>query len=104
MRTCEAILRDEKAVFPVSALAAGQYGISGVYMHLPCVIGRNGAEKIVELPATDEARRHMLDSARYLGGLTLVLQKRARRPRKYPRKRRSGMIGSKKVVPARSER
>jgi L-lactate dehydrogenase len=103
MRTCEAILNDEKAVFPVSALATGQYGISGVYMHLPCVIGRDGAERIIELPATDETRRQMLDSARYLGGLNLGLRKRAKRS---PHRRREGklaMAAIRNVMPARSE-
>jgi len=103
MRTCEAILNDEKAVFPVSALATGQYAISGVYMHLPCVIGRNGAERIVELPATDETRRQMLDSARYLGGLSLGLRKRAKRSPHLCGESKSDMAAMKNVMPARRE-
>lgn len=103
MRTCEAILKDEKAVFPVSALASGQYGISGVYMHLPCVIGRDGAERIVELPATDETRRRMLDSARYLGGLTLGLRKKAKGSPHHRRERKLAMAAMENVIPARSE-
>lgn len=104
MRTCEAILRDEKAVFPVSAFAAGQYGISGVYMHLPCVIGRDGVERIVELPATEDARRQMLDSARYLGGLSLSLQKRTKRTPQFRRGNKLAMTTFESVMPARSER
>jgi L-lactate dehydrogenase len=104
MRTCEAILRDEKAVFPVSALATGQYGISSVYMHLPCVIGRDGTEKIVELPASDEVRRQMLDSARYLGDLAFGLQNRAKRSPHYRRVGKLAMRTFENVVPARSER
>ena len=103
MRTCEAILKDEKAVFPVSALATGQYGISGVYMHLPCVIGRDGAERIVELPATGEERRQMLDSARYLGGLSLGLRKQAKRSPHRCGGSKLAMASMKNVMPARGE-
>ncbi|MFN6963843.1 MAG: lactate/malate family dehydrogenase [Pyrinomonadaceae bacterium] len=82
MRACEAILDDEKAVFPVSALARGEYGISGVYLNLPCVIGKGGAERVLELPATDEMLRQMLDKARYVGRMNIELQKHPRgRPR-----------------------
>jgi L-lactate dehydrogenase len=66
MRVCVAILSDEKAVFPVSTLLHGQYGISGINMNVPCVIGRSGVEQIVELPASEATRREMLDSAQFL--------------------------------------
>ncbi|HVF50082.1 MAG TPA: L-lactate dehydrogenase [Pyrinomonadaceae bacterium] len=49
-RICEAILRDEHTVLPVSTLMRGQYGIEGVYLSLPCVVGRRGVERVIELP------------------------------------------------------
>ena len=49
-RICAAILRDERTILPVSTMTGGQYGIDGVYLSLPCVVGRGGVEKIVELP------------------------------------------------------
>ncbi|HEX8071750.1 MAG TPA: L-lactate dehydrogenase [Pyrinomonadaceae bacterium] len=55
-RICEAILRDEHTVLPVSTLTTGQYGIEGVYLSLPCVVGRAGVERVIELPL-DEAER-----------------------------------------------
>lgn len=58
-QVCETILRDERSVLPVSTLAAGEYGISGVYMTLPCVLGRKGVERIVELPVTGDERQRM---------------------------------------------
>ena len=48
-RICEAILRDERTVLPVSTMMRGQYGISDVYLSLPCVVGRQGVELIIEL-------------------------------------------------------
>ena len=53
-RICEAILRDERTVLPVSTLLRGQYGIDGVYLSLPCVVGRGGVERVIALPL-DEA-------------------------------------------------
>ncbi len=48
-RICEAVLRNEHAVLPVSALLAGQYGIDGVYLGNPCIVGKSGVEKVLEL-------------------------------------------------------
>ncbi|HEV2863986.1 MAG TPA: L-lactate dehydrogenase [Pyrinomonadaceae bacterium] len=49
-RICEAVLRDEHSVLPVSTRLTGQYGISDVYLSLPCVVGRRGVERVVEIP------------------------------------------------------
>ena len=46
---CRAILRDEKRVLPLSAFLEGEYGQTGVHCGVPCVVGRGGIEKIVEL-------------------------------------------------------
>jgi len=51
-RICQAILNDEREIFPVSAFVNGEYEESGVYMTVPCIIGRNGIERIVKLPTT----------------------------------------------------
>ncbi len=46
----ETILQDQKRLLPCSVLATGQYGLNNVYVGLPVVLGRNGVERIVELP------------------------------------------------------
>jgi len=48
-RICEAVLRNEHAVLAVSALLQGEYGIEGVYLGTPCVVGKNGVERVIEL-------------------------------------------------------
>lgn len=57
VRICEAIIRDERAVLPVSAMLTGQYGLAGLYMSLPCMIGQNGIERVLtpDLNADEEA-------------------------------------------------
>jgi len=56
VRICEAIVRDERAILPVSTLLSGQYGLSGLCLSLPCVLGAGGVRRILtpEL-APDEA-------------------------------------------------
>ncbi|MET0181251.1 MAG: L-lactate dehydrogenase [Caulobacterales bacterium] len=48
VRLCEAVLRDEKVVLPVSTLLTGQYGISDIFLSLPCILGASGVERVLE--------------------------------------------------------
>jgi L-lactate dehydrogenase len=65
-RICEAVLRDEHSVLPVSTRLAGQYGISDVYLSLPCVVGRRGVERVVEIPLDDRELEGLRASAELL--------------------------------------
>lgn len=49
-----AVFDDEKCIIPVSAALDGQYGQTGIYAGVPCVIGENGAEQVVEIPLRPE--------------------------------------------------
>ena len=51
-------LKDKKRVLPCAAHLNGQYGIKGLYVGVPTVIGAGGAEKIIEFPM-DEAEKAM---------------------------------------------
>ncbi len=53
------ILRDQKRLLPCTCLLNGEYGIEGVYVGVPAVLGRGGVERIVELPLDTEARIQM---------------------------------------------
>jgi L-lactate dehydrogenase len=65
-RIVECILRDERSILTVSSLLTGQYGISGVCLSLPSIVGRNGVEKVLELPLSDEEIRLFNKSANIL--------------------------------------
>lgn len=56
---CKAIFHDEKRVIPASVLLEGEYGISGIPCGVPCVIGRNGIEDIIELPLNEGERKQL---------------------------------------------
>ena len=62
-RICEAILRDERAILPVSAMTDGEYGIEDIYLSLPCVVGRRGVEQIVELPLSSAEEKDLHETA-----------------------------------------
>ena len=52
----EAILGDEEKVIPSCAMLDGEYGHKGITIGVPCVIGANGIEKIIELDLDDETK------------------------------------------------
>jgi malate dehydrogenase len=52
----ESIVKDKRRILPCAALLQGQYGVTGTYVGVPCVLGRNGLERIIELPLTPAER------------------------------------------------
>jgi malate dehydrogenase len=58
----EAYLRDQRRVLPCSALLDGQYGVKGLFVGVPVVIGAGGVERIVELDLDDEEKAMLAKS------------------------------------------
>jgi len=59
----EAIVRDQKRIFPVCAWLDGEYGLKDVYMGVPVKLGRNGIEKIITLDLNAEELKGVHASA-----------------------------------------
>ncbi|MBI3794960.1 MAG: malate dehydrogenase [Nitrospinae bacterium] len=59
----QSIVRDEKRVLPCPVFLDGEYGIKGIFMGVPCVLGQGGVEKILELRLTGEETALMNKSA-----------------------------------------
>jgi len=57
------ILRDEKRMLPCACFLNGQYGFEGIYMGVPAVLGKEGVERIVEVPLDNESRAQMQKTA-----------------------------------------
>ena len=76
-RIAEAIVRDEHTVLPVSSLISGHYGVDGLCLGLPSVVGRNGVETVLDIPLSDEELHRLQSSARKMKALIdeLGLQK-----------------------------
>jgi len=74
----EAYLRDKKRVLPCAAYCDGQYGLDGLYVGVPAVLGSDGVERIVEIEMNDSERamfdhsvqavRELNEAASKLGG------------------------------------
>jgi malate dehydrogenase len=60
----EAILKDEKRVVPVSAYLRGEYGYHDIFLGVPVLLGKNGVEKIMELPLTNDEKTALDASAK----------------------------------------
>ena len=65
-RICEVIVRNEKAILPVSTAMHGEYGIEDVVLSMPCVVGSNGIEVQVPVVLNDEEKAKLQESARIL--------------------------------------
>ncbi len=63
VRMAQSILRDEKQVLPCAALLNGEYGLNDIFMGVPCILGKDGIEDIVELQITEEERAALHRSA-----------------------------------------
>jgi len=58
----ESVLLDQKRVLPCAAYLEGEYGVSGVYMGVPCLVGARGVERVFELEL-DSDERALLDQS-----------------------------------------
>lgn len=65
-RIAECILRDEHSILPVSSLIEGHYGLSGVCMGVPSLVGSTGVEKVLDIGLSGEEQQELLHSAQTL--------------------------------------
>ena len=71
----EAIVRDQKRIIPVCAWLTGEFGLKDVYLGVPCVLGKEGIEKIIELNLTAEEQTLLEESADAVKEVMSVLTK-----------------------------
>jgi malate dehydrogenase len=69
----EAIVDDQKRIFPVCALLNGEYGLNDVYMGVPVKLGSRGIEEIIELNLNKEEKKMLEESANSVKGVMKVL-------------------------------
>jgi malate dehydrogenase len=62
-RMVEAIIKNKKRLLPAAAYLSGQYGLDGIFLGVPVIVGRGGVEKIVELSLLPEERQALERSA-----------------------------------------
>jgi malate dehydrogenase len=71
----EAIVRDQRRVFPVCVKLEGEYGIKDCYLGVPVILGKNGIERIIELDLNTEEKALMEASRKAVSEVMDVLDK-----------------------------
>lgn len=71
----EAIVRDQKRIFPCCAWLQGEYGLSDIYLGVPVKLGKNGIEEIIELDLNHEEQEMLHSSAQAVKEVLEVLDK-----------------------------
>ncbi len=56
LEMAEAIIYDKRKILPVCAKLEGEYGVEGLFVGVPAILGRNGVEEVIELDLTDEEK------------------------------------------------
>ena len=71
----EAIVRDQRRIFPVCAKLEGEYGIKDCYLGVPVILGRNGIERIIELDLNNDEKALMEASRKAVKEVMSVLER-----------------------------
>lgn len=65
-RICEAIIRDEQSILPISTMLEGEHGIKDIVLSLPCIVGKDGYETKVPIQLSDKEIYELQQSAKVL--------------------------------------
>ena len=71
----ESFLKDQKRILPCAAYLNGEYGVKGIYVGVPVVIGKKGVEKILELKLNTLEKKQFLNSVKAVKDLTGLAEK-----------------------------
>jgi len=63
VQMAEAIVNDQKRILPCAAWLEGEYGMKGLFLGVPCKLGRRGLERVLEVELTDDERAALGKSA-----------------------------------------
>ena len=65
-RIAECIVKDERAVLPISVVLDGQYGLGGLALSIPSIVGREGLREILEIPLSGAEHGALRQSAKQM--------------------------------------
>ena len=71
----ESFLLDQKRLLPCAAYLNGEYGIKGLYVGVPVIIGKKGVEKIIELKLNNNEKKEFIHSVKEVKSLTTLSNK-----------------------------
>ena len=68
-RICEAIIRDEKSILPISSKMNGDFGINDISLSMPAIVGKDGVETLVPIQLNEEEISKLQKSAKTLSDI-----------------------------------
>jgi len=69
----EAVVRDQRRIFPVCAWLQGEYGMKDIYLGVPVILGKGGIDRIIELDLNEDEKALLQESATAVKGVMDVL-------------------------------
>ena len=75
VQMAEAIIKDKKRILPCAAYCDGEYGIDGLFVGVPCVLGKNGVERVVQIELNEGEQAMMDASASHVADLVNTVKK-----------------------------
>ena len=97
IQMAEAYLKDKRRVLPCAAYLRGEYGINGLYVGVPCIIGARGVEKVIEIKLNPDERAMFTQSVRAVRSLIRTTQKLMAKKTKAKAKPKSRKAAVKKA-------
>jgi malate dehydrogenase len=74
VQMAEAIVKDKRRILPCAAWLQGEYGMTDLYLGVPCMLGENGLERILEVDLADDERAALEKSAEHVRSTVAALQ------------------------------
>src|SRR5688572_9841928 len=74
VQMAEAIIKDKKRILPCAAYCDKEYGVGGYFVGVPCVLGTDGVEKVIEIEMDDAERRMFQSSVNHVKELVAVVK------------------------------
>ena len=75
IQMAESFLLDQKRLLPCAAYLNGEYGVKGLYVGVPVIIGKKGVEKIIELKLNNNEKKEFNHSVKAVKSLTTLSTK-----------------------------
>ncbi len=75
VQMAEAIIKDKKRILPCAAYCDKEYGVGGYFIGVPCMLGKNGVEKVIEVELDGEERKKFESSVSHVKELVALAEK-----------------------------
>lgn len=74
IQMAEAIIKDKKRILPCAAYCDKQYGVGGYFVGVPCILGKGGMEKVIEIQMDGDEKKLMNESISHVKDLVKIVR------------------------------